>query len=201
MDFDVGSDGSPIPSFLDLSTASPYNFATFRVVTGRTGNYPVTFDTQNPVCDSDLGTPNAEFGGPGVGCAGSGSTGGGLPQCANEVQLGNCMAIQEAPSRACAGHPDDEANGGSIFIDFDRDVRILSIRKVDAEDARDEWITRNSANTIIGRGNFINCDTTGCVNNGVYVDRGMENVLNVRSIELDLRRSGCFDALTVCVPP
>jgi hypothetical protein len=113
------------------------------------------------------------------------------------------MAIQEAPDRACnSGNPDDESRGGSIIIDFNVPVQILTIRKVDAEDDRDEWILRDGSNAVIGSGNFINCDIgNSCRDNGVYVDRSMEDVTGVRQIELVLFRSGCFDALTVCVPP
>ena len=203
MDFDNASDGAAIPVFFDLSTTSPYDFATFSVDTGDSGNYPVTFDTGRSVCDSDLGTPNAAFGGPGDGCAGSGFDNGARNLCTNDVGLGYCMAIQEAPGRACnSGNPDDESRGGSIIIDFNVPVQILTIRKVDAEDDRDEWILRDGSNAVIGSGNFINCDIgNSCRDNGVYVDRSMEDVTGVRPIELVLFRSGCFDALTVCVPP
>jgi len=79
------------------------------------------FDTSNPTgSDDDLGTPNSEFGGPGVGDSGSPS---------NDVALGKVLIIQESDQ----AEPDDSEFGGVISFAFVEPVKIEDVVLLDIE--------------------------------------------------------------------
>jgi len=73
-------------------------------------NYARVFDSSNPTCgDTDLGTPNAAFGGPG------------LPEnlaTNNDTALGNVLIIQDAFSN-CSPDDVDRTNLAGVTISFD----------------------------------------------------------------------------------
>jgi|GEM_PF-5942955 len=78
------------------------------------------FDSSNPTSDPDLGTPNAQYGGPGQGNAGA----------SNNTALGNLLIVQENTS----GNPDDNAGGGTLSLAFDNPVSLNSLTLVDIEE-------------------------------------------------------------------
>ncbi|WP_182870577.1 SdrD B-like domain-containing protein [Rhodopirellula sp. JC639] len=84
------------------------------------------FDSSTPTGgDHDLGTPNQDFAGPGVGYGGrSGATG------ENSVALGNVLIISEDGD---SNDPDDEAHGGTVTFTFDTAVRIDHIGLLDID--------------------------------------------------------------------
>ncbi|MBM3320212.1 MAG: hypothetical protein FJY73_05985 [Candidatus Eisenbacteria bacterium] len=84
--------------------------------------------------DSDLGTPNVDFGGPGIGAGG----GAGMPG-ENRVPYGNLLIIAEdivdvAPADGLVDDPDDEMGGGIITIDFHGPVLAERIVLVDIDE-------------------------------------------------------------------
>ncbi len=82
---------------------------------GPSTNAAVVFDSSDPSGgDDDLGTPNENFGGPGVGDAG---------ETTNKVALGHILIIAEDlvdknPADGLVDDPDDADNKGA-YIDFD----------------------------------------------------------------------------------
>jgi len=95
-------------------------------------DFAAIFDSGNPTGgDHDLGTPNQNFGGPGIGNGGQmGQTG------ANTTALDNILIIQER-YQMCGNvfcTPDDDANGGTISFDFDDPYTVETIVIVDADD-------------------------------------------------------------------
>jgi len=90
----------------------------------------IIFNTSAPTGgDLDLGTPNQQYGGPGVG------NGGG----SNDVAEGNILVIAEdlvdSNNDGLVDDPDDDANGGRIYFDFtDRAVTIETVRMIDIDD-------------------------------------------------------------------
>ncbi|HHG85651.1 MAG TPA: T9SS type A sorting domain-containing protein, partial [Bacteroidetes bacterium] len=105
--------------------------------TGGGPNHAVIFDSSNPSGgDWDLGTPNSDFGGPGLGVGGRlGQPG------ANNVPLGKLLIVQEnyTPRNCGPGNndycnPDDEAGGGALIFDFDCPTTIQDVTIVDADD-------------------------------------------------------------------
>lgn len=100
------------------------------VTTDNPSNQPaMIFDSSNPTGgDYDLGTPNVDFGGPGVGSGGSSGTAG-----ENSRALDNILIISEDGD---SGDPDDDARGGSISFLFDapRFVDSVDILDVDSNE-------------------------------------------------------------------
>lgn len=86
----------------------------------------IAFDTSNPTGgDFDLGTPNADFGGPGVGTGGEAGQPG-----QNDTPLNNVLIISEDGDLT---DPDDAADGGTVFIDFASPVTFLSLGILDVD--------------------------------------------------------------------
>src|SRR5688572_13982137 len=93
-------------------------------------NHPlVIFDSANPTGnDDDLGTANEDFGGPGVGEGGElGEPG------ENNAAHGKVLIIQET----IGGQPDDNENGGQMFLDFDHALDIVSVSILDVDGGED----------------------------------------------------------------
>ena len=79
------------------------------------------FDSSNPTGgDDDLGTPNQQYGGPGIGSHGA----------TNTTSLGNLLIIQEN-----TGAPDDNGSGGVITMNLNGYPTVNSITFVDGEEA------------------------------------------------------------------
>lgn len=94
----------------------------------------IIFDSANPTGeDWDLGTPNQDFGGPGIG---SGGLAGELGE--NTVALGNLLIIAEdlgdADQNDVVDDPDDDKDGGSIAFLFHSPTQPISITLVDIDE-------------------------------------------------------------------
>lgn len=82
------------------------------------------FDSDQPITEPDLGTPNVLYGGTGV----SEMDPDGY-NASNDQSLGNLLIIQNP----LAGYPDDHILGDSLVFDFDRSVYVSGISMVDFE--------------------------------------------------------------------
>lgn len=113
-------------------------FADFTLSVTNHGTGPntlVIFDSSNPTGDDpDLGTPNADFGGPGIGTGGAAGSGG-----ENSQSWGNLIICQEhlvdANNDGRVDDPDDEAGGCTITFDFDfvADLEYIVFVDIDSE--------------------------------------------------------------------
>lgn len=86
------------------------------------------FDSENPTGgDFDLGTPNAAFGGPGIG-----------PGVGNDRALGKILIIAEdvvdSDGNGLVDDPDDDLDGGTFQFDFDDPVLLRRLTLVDFEE-------------------------------------------------------------------
>jgi hypothetical protein len=119
--------GDPVP-------AAPFAEFTISCINNGGGpNSAIVFDSQNPTGDdADLGTPNIDFGGPGVGIGGTSGAPG-----ENDITYGNLLIIAEnvvdANGDGLVDDPDDEAGGGVIVIDFEQAVVVMSVVLVDID--------------------------------------------------------------------
>jgi hypothetical protein len=117
-------------------TVSERPFPEFTLSCINNGNGPnslVLFDSQNPTGgDADLGTPNADFGGPGVGWGGSSGRPG-----ENDSNWGNILIIAEnvvdGDGDGLVDDPDDEGGGGVIIFEFERAVVVTRVVLVDID--------------------------------------------------------------------
>lgn len=100
---------------------------------GRGPNSIIVFDSQAPTGnDADLGTPNEDFDGPGVGSGG----GQGAPG-ENARSYGNLLIIAEdlcdRNSDDLVDDPDDEACGGVYIFDFESAVQVMNVVLIDID--------------------------------------------------------------------
>ena len=146
------------------------------------GNLAMIFDSSNPTGnDLDLGSPNAEFGGPGIGAGGTSASDG-----TNDVALGNVLIISEDGD---SSDPDDEARGGVFTITFDNPVRIdyIELLDIDTNEPGGSVVTINTASgtqqfSIASLGN----------NSFQTLEIGVENVI---SMTVDFVSSGAITEL------
>lgn len=105
----------------------------------RTGRV-ITFDSSNPTGgDTDLGTPNQAYGGPGIGSGGTSSQG------RNDVSEGNLIILAENvidnDGDGLVDNPDDDAAGGTITFDFANPITVQAFTIVDLDDNANNVIT------------------------------------------------------------
>lgn len=92
-----------------------------------TSDIAMIFDSDHPTGgDPDLGTPNADFGGPGLGIGGAiGALG------ENDEFLHKVLIISEDGDTT---NPDDEAGEGVITFKFNKPVHMLSLKVLDIDE-------------------------------------------------------------------
>ena len=97
------------------------------VTTNDPVNHPaMIFDSANPTGgDLDLGTPNQDFGGPGIGFGGASGQPG-----QNDVAEGKILIISEDGD---SSDPDDNATGGTITFNLANPLGIKSLTLIDVE--------------------------------------------------------------------
>jgi hypothetical protein len=85
------------------------------------------FDSANPTGgDWDLGTPNEDFGGPGIGDGGRA----GMPG-ENSQAMGNVLIISQDGD---SSDPNDDQGGGYIWIDFEHPVDVQDFSVIDTDE-------------------------------------------------------------------
>ncbi|WP_419194230.1 SdrD B-like domain-containing protein [Novipirellula herctigrandis] len=100
------------------------------------GNQAMVFNSSAPTGgDKDLGTPNENFGGLGIGSGGISS---------NDTDLGNVLIISED---GVATNPDDEAMGGTFTFTFDQPVTVnyLDLLDIDSDEQGGSVVTLTTA--------------------------------------------------------
>lgn len=133
--FDTDPNGNPIPA----GTVAGNQWAALGITISVINNNPnhpqagVIFDSGNPTGgDDDLGTPNADFGGPGIGPGG----GQGMPG-QNDTPKGNLLVIAEnnvdLNNDGLIDDPDDESAGGEMQITFAGPYFLESVTMVDLD--------------------------------------------------------------------
>ena len=134
--FDGFAAGARISSVFGDGGGGPIQVNGFNPVFGETVNTATIFDSSNPTGgDIDLGTPNQQFGGPGVGAAGASGP------FANTLALGNVLIIAEnlvdQNNDGLIDDPDDAANVTGNFMLFDFSalgtVTLFDLKIIDVE--------------------------------------------------------------------
>lgn len=202
-DFDTDGQGGFLPAGREIT--NQYANRGIYVSAVNAGNGPdaaVIFNSSVPTGgDIDLGTPNMDFGGPGVG------NGGRLGQPgANNVPLGKLLIVQERNDRNCGpGNndfctPDDEASGGVLIFEFDCPTTISDIVIVDADDGNPSGavLTFNQGLSVVPVPNLGNNSTQT-----VYINQS-----GVTTMAVAFAGSGALasfhykpDTANICVDP
>ena len=133
-------------------------------------NRAMVFDTANPTGgDFDLGTPNVDFGGPGLGSGGSaGATG------QNDTSLGKVLIVSEDGD---SNDPDDRGAGGDLIFDFDQPTDILAVQLLDIDSSEAATVTvfdENGSVIAIATANDLGDNSVQTVQLGAVGARSME---------------------------
>ncbi len=194
LDFDVRPGGRVLLAGEDMTnvyaalgvTISTFNYAGTSASTG------ISFDSENPTGgDFDLGTPNAAFGGPGIGDGGADT---------NDTALGNVLIRAEntvdGDDDGRVDEPDDHAHGARFVIDFRKDTCIDRADLVDVESRE------RPAEFVMfdGDGVEIASYVGGGLGNNSVEELSMGDC-GIRQLVVRLRGSGAIDNLEVCLPP
>jgi hypothetical protein len=133
--------------------------------------------------DADLGTPNQDFAGPGIGYGGTSGQPG-----ENNRSFGNLLIIAEnvydGNGDGLVDDPDDEAGGGVFVFEFKNAVNVLNVTLVDIDyDETAEIRLYNS------EGLLATLDALPLGNNSIQVLDGSA-YLGVHRMEIELSSSG-----------
>ena len=128
VDFDFETDGNGNALHKGQIIDGEFSAFGITVTTNDPANHPaMIFDSSAPTGgDTDLGTPNQDFGGPGVGAGGRAGTAG-----ENAASLGKVLIISEDRDQS---DPDDNAGGGEIIFTFANPVFIGTVGILDIDE-------------------------------------------------------------------
>lgn len=147
-------------------------------------NAAMVFDSSNPTGnDFDIGTPNAMYGGPGIGAGGA----------SNDAALGNVLILSEDLD---PDDPDDIFElGASFFFDFsDNDaVTLNGLDILDIEESPNPTVVNlyNLEGDLV----FSEAVTPGGDNSKVTVD--LQSTANVAFMEIVMNSSGAIDNIAL----
>lgn len=133
IDFDTGADGQ----LLAAGTIIDDEFSGYGITvsTSSASNPAMIFDSANPTGgDLDLGTPNQDFGGPGVGAGGASGAPG-----ENSIAEGNLLIISEDGDQS---DPDDNAAGGTLIFEFATPYKVAAVTLIDIESTTEDYEIR-----------------------------------------------------------
>ncbi|MEO1615839.1 MAG: Ig-like domain-containing protein, partial [Planctomycetota bacterium] len=133
--------------------------------------------------DSDLGSPNQDFGGPGKGTGGQSGQ-----QGENSLSHDRILIISEDGD---ASDPDDNARGGTLVFDFDSLTTVHSVGLLDIDD------TANVIRIYDANGDLINSIHAADVGNNSY-QRVAIDASGVSRMEVDFIGSGAVTDLQFC---
>jgi hypothetical protein len=147
------------------------------------------FDSANPTGnDDDLGTPNEDFGGPGVGGGGGEGEDG-----ENSKSLNNVLIISKDGD---TDDPDDYSGGGTITFDFDFPVQVDAVDILDIDDG-DAVGTVKAYNAS---GNEIASADMSPLGENSY-QRVAVNAVGVSQLEITFPGSGAVAGIEFCIEP
>ena len=187
--FSVDAAGAAIRAGADLSDA----YRAYGVSISTDSKRPIAFDSSAPTGgDSDLGTPNADFGGPGVG------GGGGLGELGeNSAGQGGLLILAEdtvdADGDGLVDDPDDNAGGGAVTLAFDEAMCVFGLRLIDIESDEDGTVTLLDADGLV----LASHSAAGWGNNSAEL-LALDGICGVHSATVSLSSSGGIDDVDLC---
>ena len=159
------------------------------VTTSSPASHPaMVFDSASPTGnDPDLGTPNQDFSGPGVGVGGKLNEPG-----ENGAAHGKLLIISEDNNPA---NPDDNGGGGTVVFTFDVGVRMDEVHVVDVADVARAGTVRAYSDPV-GSSLLVQSKMLGLGENSMQTVP--VNATGVRRLEIDFPGSGGIPAVVSC---
>ncbi|MEM9291362.1 MAG: SdrD B-like domain-containing protein [Acidobacteriota bacterium] len=189
IDWNVDANGAPTHAGQIID--DEYSAFGITITSSRSNKPPMIFDSSNPTGgDPDLGTPNQDFGGPGVGSGGGAGEAG-----ENSQALGHLLIISEDGD---SSDPDDNAGGGTLTFDFANPVDVTSVTVVDIDSNESSGTIR----TFDAIGQLLT--TSPMVNlGGNSVQAVSVGATGVSSMEIEFPKSGGVGPISLCAttPP
>ncbi len=192
IDFETDAAGNPLAKgqVIDNEWAAWGITVSAAANAGGTGPAMI-FDSANPSGgDTDLGTPNQSFGGPGVGSGGAS----GMPG-ENSLARGKILIISEDGS---SSNPDDAGNGGVIKFTFSQPLRVDQVQILDIDD-HEAGGTIKAYDATSGGSLLATGDMLGLGDNSFQTVP--VNAVGVRRLEVSFPNSGGVPAITFCGTP
>ncbi len=185
LDFETSANGDALQAgtFIDDEWAA---YGITITTDNPTAHPAMIFDTSNPTGnDKDLGSPNEDFGGPGVGRGGEE----GMPG-ENSLSLDNVLILSQD---ANPNNPNDYYGGGSFFFEFDQptDVYEIHILDIDSNERDGVVIGYDADGEVVGR------EWIAALGDNSFqvLQLGFENVTRLK---VKLEASGAIAGLELC---
>ena len=181
LDFETDVNGHP----LEAGQIIDDEIAGMTLSTNDPVNHPLMiFDSANPTGgDLDLGTPNQDFGGPGIGAGG----GAGEPG-ENALPRGKVLIISEDGD---SSDPDDNGGGGTITFTFDHPVELSHVGLLDIEEEGGTVVAYDENGAVLVESEI-----------PVIGDNGYQVVLvgasEVAELDVNLASSGAVTEVAFC---
>ncbi len=190
--FDHDPFGNPIPAGTVVGNQWASMGVSFTFVNNNPNKTPVgvIFDSSNPTGgDWDLGTPNQDFGGPGIGVGGEQGAAG-----ENNTALGNLLILAEnttdSNNDGLIDDPDDEGAGGELQMNFAFPYYVESLSMVDLDNGNGLIRVHQTGNRVT------DFNIPGLGDNAVNtIPIQLDSVVQLRVI---LPGSGGISALAYC---
>ncbi|MCB1057370.1 MAG: choice-of-anchor A family protein, partial [Acidobacteria bacterium] len=187
MDFETGGDFFPLyPGDIVDEQFAPYGV---HASTNAPASHPLMiFGSGAPTGgDDDLGTPNEDFLGPGIGSGGAAGTDG-----ENALSLYNLLILSEDGD---SNDPDDNASGGTMVFEFDTAVELTSVKLVDIDANESVQVRAYDA------GGFLLTIAASLPLGDNSVQEVFAETTGVRRLELVFSGSGALAQITYCGGP
>ncbi|MEM6271648.1 MAG: HYR domain-containing protein, partial [Bacteroidota bacterium] len=189
LDFETDGNGNPLLSGTHIDNQW-VNFGVTIQTDNNRNNGPdqaIIFDSSNPTGgDHDLGTPNQQYGGPGIGNGG----------VTNNIPEGNTLIIAERltdnNNNGRVDNPDDEARGGSITFTFNPTATVDSVVLIDVDD-NTGW---SAASCLLNNGQTLTMPIPNMGDNGRIVIPILQD--SVQKLTINLGGSGSVAGLYFC---
>ncbi|MCB1054930.1 MAG: carboxypeptidase regulatory-like domain-containing protein, partial [Acidobacteria bacterium] len=184
LDFDTDAFGEPLAAGTVIT--DQWASLGIHVSSDDPVNHPLMiFDSAHPTGgDPDLGTPNEDFGGPGIG-----SGGGAGMQGENRYPLGNLLILSEDGD---SSDPDDNAGGGVITFDFDQAVNVDSLTLVDVDGNENAMVFAfDGDGALVAQAGMLNLGDNS-------VQKVVLDAVGVRRLEVHFPGSGAIAEVVFC---
>ena len=192
IDFETDADGAAIP--LGAHLDDEYSDWGVHISTNLSGHPAMAFPSHAPTGgDTNLGSPNVDFGGPGIGPGGE--SGGLGPN--KEAHRNIAIVSEDFEPPDPFGDPDDEADGGTIIFEFDTPIRIYDVGILDIDDGNGP--NRGKIRTYDSSGSLISMHWLNDKGNNSYQRILIDDVF-VSKMTVKFKSSGGVTDIVFCLP-